>query len=721
MFHRLFSLTVVLTGSLLAQVQTGPSQCSVSTSPPLVRSEGVTERVGDILLQCSFGNAPTTLTGSLEVFLSSPVTNPINASGVASDALLLMNSGSGYVPTGVPGVVGSQSVTFNNINLPVPSGGQINLKISSIRVNASQLGGGPNPTPITANLSFNIPLNQSQVTVAYAQKSLYDTIYDTGITCVGSPVPSVLSVTNLYAAGTALASTRFTDGFAGAFQPRGSGDTNGTRFLMQYSGFPTQTQVYLPDFVAGSDAAVPTSGGDLGMPQAVGQYLPGSGTLLLARVLNADNTGTGGTPATLTASGSGAITLDSVSPVLLTNGGGYAVYEVVDANLGALESVQFPTFIGISNITAAAVAQETVSYAPVSSAPTASQTAPVPRFKATTPTSDCSIVGDCNAGYFPVLGVETIGNFSATVTAGGNTTEVPGNIYIGNNGGGILNWAITVNYLQGSGWILLDYPSGENNATVRVWAKPQNLTAGTYLANLVVSGGGPMSAPVSIPVTVIVQPAPTPTPTPTPAQPTPTPTPSVTVSSVVNAASLTIAPLVPGSLGTVMGSNLAGKVVAVTFDSAPATLLYNSPTQINLQVPASLDPSKTSSSMVVTVDGVSSNPYTVVLAPASPSIFNGGVLNQDYSANAPTTAAAAGTILQIFATGIPASALVTVEIAGQGSLTPVYAGPAPGLAGVQQVDVAVPSGLASGATPLVICALAGSQQYCSANYTLYVK
>jgi uncharacterized protein (TIGR03437 family) len=170
-----------------------------------------------------------------------------------------------------------------------------------------------------------------------------------------------------------------------------------------------------------------------------------------------------------------------------------------------------------------------------------------------------------------------------------------------------------------------------------------------------------------------------------------------------------------------MGSNLAGKSVAVTFDGTPATLLYTSAAQINLQVPASLDPSKTSASMVVTVDSVSSTAVTVALAPAGPAIFNGGVLNQDNSPNAPASAAKAGSVLQIFATGIPAGALVSVQIGGQGGLAPLYAGAAPGLTGVQQVNVAVPGGLAPGATPLDICAVAQSKQFCSPGYTLFVQ
>jgi len=694
----------------LAPAQTGPAQCAVSSSPPQIRAEGVAERVGDIFLQCSFASNTATLSGILVVYLPLTVTNAVDANNVAQDAVLLADSGGGYVPTGIPGVVMGQSLSFYGINLPVPASGKLNLKISSIRVNANQMAGAA-PQPIYANLSFSVAMNQSQVTVAYAVKSLYATLYNTGITCLGSPLPTTIGVTNLFAAGTSLASTRFTEAIAGAFRPRGAGDSNGTRFAVRYSGAPANTQLFLPDFVSGSDALVPTSGGDLGTPQAVGQYARGSGTLLLARVTSSDSSGTGGSPMALPA-GPSPILLDSASSVPLTNGAGYAIYEVIDGNLSTIESVQFPTFIGLSSVTAAAVAQETVSYAPVSSVSAASQTAPVPRFGASQPASDCSIVGDCTANYFPSLEVGTSGSFQTTIVAGSPLTQVPGWIYIGNAGGGTLIWTITVNYQNGSDWLLLGDTSGQNSATVGVWVKPGTLAAGVYKANLVVSGGGPLSTPVTVPVTVTV--------TPQTAPPPPPPAPTVTVTSVVNAASLLVVPLVPGSLATVMGSNLAGKVVTVTFDGTPATLLYNSATQINLQVPASLSPSKTSASLVVTVDGVSSSAVTVALAPAGPAIFTGGVFNQDWSPNAPVSPAKAGSWLQIFATGIPASAQVTVQIGGQGGLSLSYAGPAPGITGVQQINALVPNGLTAGAGALTICAVASSQQFCSPGYTVYV-
>jgi uncharacterized protein (TIGR03437 family) len=194
----------------------------------------------------------------------------------------------------------------------------------------------------------------------------------------------------------------------------------------------------------------------------------------------------------------------------------------------------------------------------------------------------------------------------------------------------------------------------------------------------------------------------------------------VTVNAVVNAATLAAAPLVPGSLGTLFGANLSGNSVTVSFDGNVAILLYVGATQINFQVPLNLG-SKTSATLVVTVDGSSSAPQTVALAPVWPAIFPHGVLNQDNTENTAATPAKAGSFLQIFATGIPASATVSVEIADRNNLVPWYAGAAPGLTGVQQVNMLIPADLASGPTQLIVCAAAGSQQVCSPGYTVVIQ
>jgi uncharacterized protein (TIGR03437 family) len=169
-----------------------------------------------------------------------------------------------------------------------------------------------------------------------------------------------------------------------------------------------------------------------------------------------------------------------------------------------------------------------------------------------------------------------------------------------------------------------------------------------------------------------------------------------------------------------MGSNLAGKSVSVTFDNIAADVIYSGATQMNLRVPPEMR-GKNSANMVVTVDGVASAPQMVVLAPAWPAIFAHGVLNQDNTVNGPEAGAGSGSLLQIYATGIPEGATVSAQIGDRKDLVPAYAGAAPDVPGVQQVNVAVPDGVDASDARLVLCAVVGGQPFCSSAYPLAVK
>ena len=659
------------------------------------------------MLQCSNFIPSSTVSGNIALFLPVSVTNHVDSNNNATDAVLSIDTGAGLTPTQFAGNISGNNVTFNGVSLTVPASGEFNLQISNVRGNAYQAGGAQGQQ-INVLISAPLTINQSSVTVASVQTGLYTTQNSAGIYCAGSPLPSSLTMSGFFAANTAFASTRLTEGFGGAFQPAGPGDTNGTRFRIGYSGFPVGATLYVPAFIAGSDAQTPTAGGDLGVPQNPGAYVPGSHTLLLAFVQGADSTGAGGYVSTFNGS------MNQVSQVQLTNGSGYAVYEVVDTNQGAIESAQFPTFIAISSVMAPATASETVSFAPVSTVGAASTSAPVPRFEGvTTPPNDCTILGDCDAGYFPKLSAVTAG-LNLTATAGKNSDN--GYIAVDNVAGGTLNWSASVLYNQGSGWLTLAPSSGQDNGTIEVNANAQGLAAGNYTATITVTGG-PYAGSANFPLTLTVTAAST---TGTGTGPTNvTITNPMTISSVVNAANFASAPIVAGSLSTILGANLAGKNVSVTFDGIPATLLYTSASQINLLVPASLA-SESASNMAVTVDSATVS-VLVPVSPAWPAIFNPGVLNQDYSLNSPAAPASAGSVLQIFLTGMPDNAPVTVVFGSQSGLTPLFAGAAPGLSGVQQVNVAIPAGAGSGSTPLAVCAAVSGRQFCSTGLPVYVK
>lgn len=687
-------LVLVISCIGLVQAQSTPVVCAVSSVPPIVRAEGLAERVGDIVLNCPGGSTAAVISGNLTIFLSVTITDRLAANNTTS-VQLTIDTGAGSVPASVSAtLLAPNAVAFNGLTFTVPAGSNTTLRITNLLANASQLG-LPEQRPITAFLGFNGSTNfvvpNSAFTVALTKRGLLATFSSTGVRCAGSPLPATINLLNLFAAGTRFFPTRATEGFASAFQKKDTASDSGTRIIVGYSGFPAGARLFVPDVVVGSSGLQPTAGGDLGLRPSGGQYAPGgAGSLLLARVLGTDPNGAGGAPVyTPGAAGSGTVSFNSAGEVGLLNGSGIAVYEVMDSNPALQESAQFPTFLGLAGTGGiSVVAGQSISLAPVSTVAQASAGDPIPRFAPIPPASDCGFLQDCNAAYFPALLVSPATlTFSATA---GSSYQVS-YVRINNTGGGLLNWTATVSYQSGAGWLTIDSPSAVNNATLRVDVHPEKLGPGNYQATILVDAG-PLAGSRTINVATTVTPSAAPAQSP------------IVVSSVVNAATLQEGPVAPGSLATLKGARLSGKSVAVNIDGLPASLLYVSDSQINLQVPSALG-RKTSAQLIVTVDGVDSVPFAVSLTQLAPAIFNNGILNQDNSPNSSSNSAAAGTVVQIFATGwdrAPNTA-VTARIGDRAVESLLYAGPAPGLIGVQQINFAIPSGLPVTTPDLRVC------------------
>jgi uncharacterized protein (TIGR03437 family) len=157
----------------------------------------------------------------------------------------------------------------------------------------------------------------------------------------------------------------------------------------------------------------------------------------------------------------------------------------------------------------------------------------------------------------------------------------------------------------------------------------------------------------------------------------------------------------------------------VTFDGLNATILYNDGAQINLVAPAALA-GRSSAQLVVTVDGVSSATRLVQVSAFSPAIFSRGILNQDYSVNDASHRADSGSVIQIFLTGLSGAGTVSARFHDRDIFTPYYAGPAPGLLGVQQVNLVVPTGLGTITTTVSVCGTdAAGAKSCSSPTQVY--
>ncbi len=220
-----------------------------------------------------------------------------------------------------------------------------------------------------------------------------------------------------------------------------------------------------------------------------------------------------------------------------------------------------------------------------------------------------------------------------------------------------------------------------------------------------------------------------------------------TITAVENAASLnTAAPVAPGSYITIRGTGLCDytdqtftarlplsiDTCIVSFDvpsagiSVPGHLSYASPNQINVQVPWELAGQKTAQ-MKVTVDFTYGNVFTVPVALSSPAFFEiapGEVAAEDlsYTVITPSHPAVHGNVVTLYANGLgpvsnqpasgdpspgaPSLAQTTTTPVVMFGTTPatsvLFSGLTPGIAGLYQINVTVPSTLAPGNYPLTV-------------------
>jgi acid phosphatase type 7 len=212
------------------------------------------------------------------------------------------------------------------------------------------------------------------------------------------------------------------------------------------------------------------------------------------------------------------------------------------------------------------------------------------------------------------------------------------------------------------------------------------------------------------------------------------PMPVVSSGGIVDAAASTPT-LAPGSLFSIYGRHLALRDslspgfplaadlngIKVTFNNQPAPLIFASPGQINAQLPYGISGSGT-----LTVTGVNGSvSVTVNVSETAPGIFVSGgpaCLHQSGSLVSQSDPAMPGEYISIYASGLgrvnsqivagqsaPAAPLVAVAAPvevrlNDATLTPYFAGLAPGFAGLYQVILQIPANMSYGVYTLSIAA-----------------
>jgi uncharacterized protein (TIGR03437 family) len=302
--------------------------------------------------------------------------------------------------------------------------------------------------------------------------------------------------------------------------------------------------------------------------------------------------------------------------------------------------------------------------------------------------------------------------------------------------GGAAPFTVTT---SGGTWLQVTPTSGTTPATLSISIATTGLAAGTYSGTVTVSStSATQTATVTVSMTVAAVPTPT-------------------VGGVANAGSYVTGSVAPGENIYISGTGIgpatsaglqltpAGSVATtvsntqVTFDGTPAPIIYVSANQTSVMVPFEVG-GRPTTVLQVSYMGVKSAPLTYNVSSAVPGIYTqnsqgfgpGAILNQNNTVNGPSQPAAAGSYVAVYLTGtgntspagstgavIPSNGTglktialpVTAAIGGLPANV-AYKGSAPGdVEGVMQVNLQIPSGLATGAQPIVITLGSGNTTY----------
>jgi hypothetical protein len=154
-FRKLFPVLAVFALLLSAQsafAQGQPLQCAVNTGvPPVVRAEGFTELVGDILITCTRGENVAPFLANFQVFLNTNVTSRL-VTGDLSEALLMIDEPGG---TSNPNFCLSPNAASNGATQPAVAGGTTSV-VAIASGTLPFVGAVQGATPPTCNV-FTAP------------------------------------------------------------------------------------------------------------------------------------------------------------------------------------------------------------------------------------------------------------------------------------------------------------------------------------------------------------------------------------------------------------------------------------------------------------------------------------------------------------------------------------------------------------------------------------
>lgn len=265
-------------------------------------------------------------------------------------------------------------------------------------------------------------------------------------------------------------------------------------------------------------------------------------------------------------------------------------------------------------------------------------------------------------------------------------------------------------------WLRAEIWTGTSPATMRYRVDPSNLRPGYYQRYITLRASG-VGEVQTLPINIFV----------------PDAIPSFERAGVTHAGSYRPGFVAPGQATVIFGKNFGapGNDTHVYFDGVEVQQIYVYPGQVSVFAPFELT-GKNSTEIEISYGVSRSTKVTVPVLQQNPSLLTArsdgagpvAALNQDSTLNTAANGAPAGTIVTLFGTGAgqtspastngqlgPANATflepMSVQIGGQDAQI-LYQGPAPTLtAGVFQLNVRIPAGVPSG--PALVSITQGGQ------------
>jgi hypothetical protein len=360
------------------------NSCSInSATPPLIRPEGFSEKVADIVFTCEGKAPPGGLTGDILISFNSGITNLLLSTG-QTDALLLEDEptaanlalGTNAFRGLLSSVNGAGAILFPGLQLAAVGGGAFThvWRVTNARVNAQGIANAGS-VQATVSIAATAPFTVSgQPTVALISSASTFSV----------PASSTLS-------GQTIQPVSFTEGFATAFEPRLAAGQNPSAAGAVYNS----ESGYVITAILGAQTGYASNGTRLivaipNVSTGVSVYAPvapASGAN--AELVSADATGAGGSPVSGTSQFNGANyqLICPIAPATSCPAPTTATWEVTASDPNAIETLTFNLVL----INQGAAGLGGISYvgalAPVSSglAPQLPSTnLPAPRFASTT-------------------------------------------------------------------------------------------------------------------------------------------------------------------------------------------------------------------------------------------------------------------------------------------------------------------------------------------------